>query len=159
MKGAGQVLVVSCYELGRQPVAAANALAALAEAGFAPRVLDVSVERLDDQALRSARPVAISVPMHTALPLGGRRAPRAPRVAAAALGVRTALARGPRAAGGLGGGDARLQAPVPPLPRGARVPGALLRGAAGGGAGGSAAASGRGGRARVLWRSRLPQRP
>ena len=70
MREPGQILVVSCYELGRQPVAAANALAHLSHAGFAPAALDVAVEKLDESALRRARLVAISVPMHTALRIG-----------------------------------------------------------------------------------------
>ena len=78
MRGSGEILIVSCYELGRQPVAAATALAELRRSGFAPAVLDVSVEAVDEEALRRARLVAISVPMHTALRLGVRVAERAP---------------------------------------------------------------------------------
>ena len=77
MRDAGDILVVSCYELGRQPVAAATALAELRRAGFAPAALDVSVEAVDEAALRRASLVAISVPMHTALRLGVRVAQRA----------------------------------------------------------------------------------
>jgi radical SAM superfamily enzyme YgiQ (UPF0313 family) len=73
----GATLVVSCYELGRQPVAAATALAELASAGFEPAALDVAVDPIDDGALRAARLIAISVPMHTALRLGVRVAHRA----------------------------------------------------------------------------------
>jgi radical SAM superfamily enzyme YgiQ (UPF0313 family) len=74
----GDILVVSCYELGRQPVAVASALAELRRAGFAPAALDVSVEAIDASALARARLIAISVPMHTALRLGVRVAERAP---------------------------------------------------------------------------------
>lgn len=77
MRGAGDILVVSCYELGRQPSGVASALAALAAAGFSPRAVDVSVEKLDEPALRAARLVVISVPMHTALRLGVQVARRA----------------------------------------------------------------------------------
>src|SRR5918912_2395102 len=77
MRSEGEVLVVSCYELGRQPVAAAAALAELRRAGFRPAALDVSVQRVDEEALRRARLVAISVPMHTALRLGVAVAQRA----------------------------------------------------------------------------------
>ena len=77
MRNRGDILVVSCYELGRQPVAAATALAELRRAGFAPAALDVSVEAVDDEVLRRASLVAISVPMHTALRLGVRVAQRA----------------------------------------------------------------------------------
>jgi radical SAM superfamily enzyme YgiQ (UPF0313 family) len=77
VRGPGDILVVSCYELGRQPVAAATALAELRRAGFAPAARDVSVEAVDEDALRRASLVAISVPMHTALRLGVRIAQRA----------------------------------------------------------------------------------
>lgn len=73
----GAILVVSCYELGRQPLAAATALAELSRAGFSPSALDVAVDPVDDEALRRARFIAISVPMHTALRLGVRVAERA----------------------------------------------------------------------------------
>lgn len=72
LRGKGQILVVSCYELGRQPVAAAGALAALEAHGFSPAVQDVAVEALSSEAVQAARLVAISVPMHTALRLGVR---------------------------------------------------------------------------------------
>lgn len=77
MRAPGDILVVSCYELGRQPVAAATALAELRRARFQPAALDVSVQGIDEAALARARLVAISVPMHTALRLGVRVAERA----------------------------------------------------------------------------------
>ncbi|RIK45725.1 MAG: radical SAM protein [Chloroflexi bacterium] len=76
----GRVLLISCYELGRQPLNLAFPLAFLREAGYQPAVVDTSVETLDDDALRSARFIAISVPMHTALRLGIEIAARARRV-------------------------------------------------------------------------------
>ena len=85
MKGPGEILVVSCYELGRQPLAAAGAMAALERAGFAPAAQDVSVEKLSEEALARARLVLISVPMHTALQLGVRVAARG-RAAGARIG-------------------------------------------------------------------------
>src|SRR3989454_807248 len=77
VRGQGEILVVSCYELGRQPVAAASAIGALERAGFAPAAQDVSVDRPSPQALSRARLVLISVPMHTALQLGVRVAEKA----------------------------------------------------------------------------------
>ena len=77
LRGPGDIVVVSCYELGRQPFAVASALAGLHHAGFFPAVQDVSVDKLDVAALRRAKLVAISVPMHTALRLGTRVAAQA----------------------------------------------------------------------------------
>ena len=76
MRGAGDILLISCYELGHQPLAVAWPAAALERAGFAPAVLDVSVENFDPERARRARLVAISVPMHTALRLGVKVAER-----------------------------------------------------------------------------------
>jgi radical SAM superfamily enzyme YgiQ (UPF0313 family) len=66
----GQILLVACYELGHQPLAVAWPAAALERAGYAPAVMDISVEPFDVERARRARLVAISVPMHTALRLG-----------------------------------------------------------------------------------------
>jgi radical SAM superfamily enzyme YgiQ (UPF0313 family) len=85
VRGPGEILVISCYELGRQPVAAAGAMAALERAGFSPAAQDVSVEKLSPEALSRARLVLISVPMHTALQLGVRVAAKA-RAAGARVG-------------------------------------------------------------------------
>ncbi|HEX6513705.1 MAG TPA: CUAEP/CCAEP-tail radical SAM protein [Chloroflexota bacterium] len=63
-------MLVSCYELGHQPLSLASPLAALAEAGIPARALDTAVEPFDCAAARDARLVAISAPMHTALRLG-----------------------------------------------------------------------------------------
>lgn len=64
------MLLVACYELGHQPLAVAWPAAVLEQRGFAPAVLDISVEPLDAEKVRRARLVAISVPMHTALRVG-----------------------------------------------------------------------------------------
>ena len=66
----GAVLLVSCYELGRQPLNLAFPTAYLREAGYAPQAVDTAIDRLEDDAILGARLVAISVPMHTALRLG-----------------------------------------------------------------------------------------
>lgn len=79
MKAAGDIVLVSCYELGRQPTAVAWPAAFLRDAGYAPSCLDFEVEALDagaEAALARAKLVAISVPMHTALRLGVRVAER-----------------------------------------------------------------------------------
>jgi radical SAM superfamily enzyme YgiQ (UPF0313 family) len=76
----GAILLVSCYELGHQPLALASPLAFLERAGFAPVALDVSVEQLDLEKAARARFVGLSVPMHTALRLGVRVAEEVRRV-------------------------------------------------------------------------------
>jgi radical SAM superfamily enzyme YgiQ (UPF0313 family) len=72
----GAILLVSCYELGHQPLALASPMGFLEAAGFHPAALDLSVEGLDAEVVRRARLVALSVPMHTALRLGVRAAER-----------------------------------------------------------------------------------
>ncbi|MCB0026694.1 MAG: hypothetical protein KDE28_02235, partial [Anaerolineales bacterium] len=63
-------LLISCYELGHQPLALAWPLARLRDAGFAVRALDLAVEQLDPQQIARANFIAIATPMHTALRLG-----------------------------------------------------------------------------------------
>src|SRR2546426_5611579 len=70
MKAPGDVMLVACYELGHQPLAVAWPAAFLEHRGYAPAVMDVSVEPFDAERVARAKLVAISVPMHTALRLG-----------------------------------------------------------------------------------------
>lgn len=72
MRQPGAVLLVSCYELGHQPLGLAWPQAFFERAGFAPDTIDLAVEPLDETKVRRARLVAIAVPMHTALRLGVR---------------------------------------------------------------------------------------
>ena len=76
MRAPGAILLISCYELGHQPLSLASPLAILKRAGYVPRALDLAVEPLSDEAVADARFVAISVPMHTAMRLGVRVAER-----------------------------------------------------------------------------------
>ncbi|MGH2514876.1 MAG: CUAEP/CCAEP-tail radical SAM (seleno)protein [Ktedonobacterales bacterium] len=76
MRIPGAILLVSCYELGHQPLALASPLGTLRRAGYAPAAVDTSVAELADERIMAARLVAISVPMHTALRLGTRIAAR-----------------------------------------------------------------------------------
>ncbi|HZZ83594.1 MAG TPA: CUAEP/CCAEP-tail radical SAM protein [Anaeromyxobacteraceae bacterium] len=69
MRGDGEILLLSTYELGHQPLGLALPRAFLERAGFRPRALDLSVEPLDEAAVRRASLVAFAVPMHTALRL------------------------------------------------------------------------------------------
>jgi radical SAM superfamily enzyme YgiQ (UPF0313 family) len=65
-----RVLLVSCYELGHQPLGLCGPAGALLRAGCAVDALDLAVERLDPARIGLADVVAISVPMHTALRMG-----------------------------------------------------------------------------------------
>jgi radical SAM superfamily enzyme YgiQ (UPF0313 family) len=72
----GAVLLISCYELGHQPIGLAQPVGFLKQKGFAPSTLDLSVEDFDAQRVQQACVVGISVPMHTALSLGCQAAKR-----------------------------------------------------------------------------------
>ncbi len=51
----GAVLLVSCYELGHQPLSLAFPLAVLRGAGYDPAVVDTSIDTLDDETIARAR--------------------------------------------------------------------------------------------------------
>src|SRR5258708_667497 len=70
MHAPGDILLVSTSELGRQPFALASLGSFLERSGFSPSYVDTSLARLEPARVISARLVAISVPMHTALRLG-----------------------------------------------------------------------------------------
>ncbi|HET8580222.1 MAG TPA: CUAEP/CCAEP-tail radical SAM protein [Nitrospiraceae bacterium] len=72
LRRSGAILLVSCYELGHQPIGIAQPAGFLEQAGYEPAGLDIAVEEFDEQRVRRARFVGISVPMHTALRLGVR---------------------------------------------------------------------------------------
>jgi radical SAM superfamily enzyme YgiQ (UPF0313 family) len=72
MRRRGAILLISCYELGHQPLGIALAAGFLERARYAPDALDIAVEGLDPEKVARARFVGISVPMHTALRLGVR---------------------------------------------------------------------------------------
>src|SRR4051794_451290 len=70
------VLLLSTYELGHQPLAVARPAAHLLAAGHRVRCQDLAVDRLDEALAREAALIGISVPMHTATRLGVRLAER-----------------------------------------------------------------------------------
>jgi len=61
-----KIVLISTYELGRQPFGLASPAAWLRERGHQVTCLDLSRDGLNEQALREARLVAFYVPMHTA---------------------------------------------------------------------------------------------
>jgi len=76
LRDSGAILLVSCYELGHQPLGIAWPLAFLERAGYAPDSLDLAIEPWDDAKILRARLAGIAVPMHTALRVGVRAAER-----------------------------------------------------------------------------------
>ena len=60
------VLLISTYEMGRQPFGLASPAAQLTNAGHDVACLDLSVQRLDEAAVSRAELVAFYLPMHTA---------------------------------------------------------------------------------------------
>ena len=84
LRAPGAILLVSCYELGHQPVALAGPLAVLRAAGFAPVAVDTAVDPLPEAVVAAAALVAIAVPMHTALRLGVAAAEKVRRINPAA---------------------------------------------------------------------------
>ena len=76
LRATGSILLISCYELGHQPLGIALPFGFLRRAGFAPDALDIAVEEFDGDKVARARFIAISVPMHTAMRLGVRVAER-----------------------------------------------------------------------------------
>src|SRR5208337_3130049 len=61
-----KIVLISTYELGRQPFGLASPAAWLRGRGHAVTCLDLSREALNEQAIRDARLIAFYVPMHTA---------------------------------------------------------------------------------------------
>jgi radical SAM superfamily enzyme YgiQ (UPF0313 family) len=61
-----RVLLISTYDLGRQPFGLASAAAALRASGARVACGDLAKERLDEESARQADVVAFFLPMHTA---------------------------------------------------------------------------------------------
>jgi len=86
-----RIVLISPYELGRQPFGLAEPARWLDDAGFDVRCCDLSIERLSADALAGADMVAIYLPMHTATRIAFEVLPRvrslAPRAALCAYGL------------------------------------------------------------------------
>src|SRR6266700_1213008 len=76
MRSSGDILLISCYELGHQPFHLASLQTMLRQAGYFPVLVDTAVETMTDETVKKARFVGVSVPMHTALRLGQQLARR-----------------------------------------------------------------------------------
>src|SRR5215467_3204004 len=66
------VLLISTYEMGRQPFGLASPAAWLRQAGARVTTLDLSQQALDKRPVRSADVVAFYLPMHTATRIAAR---------------------------------------------------------------------------------------
>ena len=75
-----QVLLVSTYDLGRQPFGLASPAAWLRRAGVATQCVDTSRERLSDDRIAGSDLVAFYLPMHTATRLAAPLIDRVRRV-------------------------------------------------------------------------------
>ena len=71
-----RVMLVSTYELGRQPFGLASAAAWAGDAGASVTCCDLAVEPLDLEAVAAADLIAFYVPMHTATRLASELASR-----------------------------------------------------------------------------------
>src|ERR1700676_909927 len=71
-----RVLLVSTYELGRQPFGLASPAAWLAERGHDVRCADLAVESLQPDVVRNAELIAFYLPMHTATRLAAELIPK-----------------------------------------------------------------------------------
>jgi radical SAM superfamily enzyme YgiQ (UPF0313 family) len=70
------VLLISTYELGRQPFGIASPAARLKAEGVEVHCLDLAVQKLDEEAVERADVVCFYVPMHTATRIAVRLAGR-----------------------------------------------------------------------------------
>lgn len=92
-----RVLLVSTYDLGRQPFGLASPAAFLRRAGHEVRAIDLARDTLDDDAVRQAGVIAFYLPMHTAtrlaLPVIARARAINPRATIAGYGLYAPLNR------------------------------------------------------------------
>ncbi len=70
-----KIVLISTYELGRQPFGVVSPAAWLRRAGHEVACLDLTRESLDESAVRSAQMIAIYLPMHTATRLAAKLIP------------------------------------------------------------------------------------
>src|SRR5712692_10016291 len=79
-----KVLLISTYELGRQPFGLASPAAWLRADGFHTTSLDLSRQSLDEEAVRTASLIAFYLPMHTATRIAVRALERVRKLNSAA---------------------------------------------------------------------------
>jgi len=69
------IVLISTYELGRQPFGLASPAAWLRKRGYSVTSLDLSRQALEEKAVRAATLIAIYLPMHTATRLAAKLLP------------------------------------------------------------------------------------
>lgn len=72
MKEPGDILLISSYSLGHQPLGVASPAGFLRRAGYRPEAVDLATQKLNLDCVTRTKFVGISVPMHTALRIGYR---------------------------------------------------------------------------------------
>ncbi|HEY5069074.1 MAG TPA: radical SAM protein, partial [Candidatus Acidoferrum sp.] len=75
MNSAAKIVLISTYELGRQPFGLASPAAWLRKRGHNVVCLDLARQELDEAAVKSADLIAIYLPMHTATRLAAQLLP------------------------------------------------------------------------------------
>jgi radical SAM superfamily enzyme YgiQ (UPF0313 family) len=79
-----EIVLINPYELGRQPFGLAHPTAQLRAAGHQVRCIDLSQEKLTEDALKDADLIAIQMAMHTATRIAEEALPRIRKVASKA---------------------------------------------------------------------------
>src|SRR6202521_1876933 len=75
-----KVLLISTYELGRQPFGLASPAAWLTAHGHVVRCVDLSVESLEPDVFRDPELIAFYLPMHTATRLAVQLIPKVRKI-------------------------------------------------------------------------------
>lgn len=75
MRTSVKIVLISTYELGRQPFGLASPAAVLRKAGHSVICMDLARQALDESAIREADLIAIYLPMHTATRLASQLLP------------------------------------------------------------------------------------
>ncbi len=75
-----RILLLSTYEMGHQPLGLARPAAVLTQGGHEVACLDLAVQHVDEEMVRCAELIGISVPMHTATRLAKPLAARLRRL-------------------------------------------------------------------------------
>jgi len=70
-----KIVLISTYELGRQPFGMVSPAAWLRRSGHEVVCLDLTRQKLDEQAVKAAGFIAIYLPMHTATRLAAKLIP------------------------------------------------------------------------------------